>query len=459
MDMTERSVKMYSVLDHFFHTYLTERDVEGTLALAADDIYSLGTGAEEVAVNKTEFEQLLRQEVSLLPSPIEYKIRDYREKQVHEGCWQCCCSMETAIDQGKAQKIYYQTRLTADFREENGRYLATSLHMSEASRSQEDEEFFPLRFISEQARQVGGIAQRELLNILCQMMPCGIIGGYIEEKFPLYVINDTMLEMMGYTYDEFVEATGGMVANSFCEEDAERVCSQVFRELEQGTQYAIEYRVKKKDGGYLWVHDVGRKVTADDGREVIISVLIDISSDVQNRMKLLEETSRDYLTGVYNRKGGAELINTRMKEGMPYAFLMMDLDNFKRVNDHYGHDEGDKMLRYAGDVLRNTFRQTDVVMRLGGDEFAVLAYPCSDVSAIREKIESVIREYTKEAAEKYPLSRTSISAGGVYGSAPRTFLELYRLADDVLYEVKQTEKGTCRISDIDPDADQSGSVG
>ena len=43
---------------------------------------------------------------------------------------------------------------------------------------------------------------------------------------------------------------------------------------DRGTQYAIEYRVKKKDGGYLWVHDVGRKVTADDGREVIISVLI-----------------------------------------------------------------------------------------------------------------------------------------------------------------------------------------
>ena len=63
--------------------------------------------------------------------------------------------------------------------------------------------------------------------------------------------------------------------------------------------------MKQKDGSYLWVHDIGRKVTADDGREAIISVLIDISSDVQNRMKLLEETSRDYLTGVYNRKGGA----------------------------------------------------------------------------------------------------------------------------------------------------------
>ena len=317
--------------------------------------------------------------------------------------------------------------------------------MSEASSSQEEEEFFPLRFISEQARQAGAAAQRELLDILCRMMPCGIIGGYIEEQFPLYVINDAMLAMMGYTYDEFVEATDGLIINSFCEEDAERVCSHVLRKLETDNEYEIEYRVKKKGGGYLWVHDVGRKIMSYDGREAIISVLIDISSDVQSRMKLLEETSRDYLTGVYNRKGGAELVGTQMKTAMPYAFLMMDLDNFKRVNDHYGHDEGDRLLRFMGDTLRGAFRQTDIVMRLGGDEFAVLACPCSDVGAIRKKAEDVIRSYTDEASEKYPLSRTSVSIGGISGSAPRTFLELYRLADDVLYKVKQTGKGRCEI--------------
>lgn len=445
MQRAENGRRMYAVLDHFFHTYLTERDVEKTLELVTDDIYSLGTGAEEVAVNKAEFERLLRMEIAVIPSPIEYAIRDYTEKQTHEGCWQIFCHMETAIDQGNDQKVYYLTRLTAHFQEKDGRYLASSLHMSEASSSQEEEEFFPLRFISEQARQAGAAAQRELLDILCRMMPCGIIGGYIEEQFPLYVINDAMLAMMGYTYDEFVEATDGLIINSFCEEDAERVCSHVLRKLETDNEYEIEYRVKKKGGGYLWVHDVGRKIMSYDGREAIISVLIDISSDVQSRMKLLEETSRDYLTGVYNRKGGAELVGAQMKTVMPYAFLMMDLDNFKRVNDHYGHDEGDRLLRFMGDTLRGAFRQTDIVMRLGGDEFAVLACPCSDVGAIRKKAEDVIRSYTDEASEKYPLSRTSVSIGGISGSAPRTFLELYRLADDVLYKVKQTGKGRCEI--------------
>ena len=167
--------------------------------------------------------------------------------------------METSIDQGNDQKVYYLTRLTAHFQEKDGRYLASSLHMSEASRSQEEEEFFPLRFISEQARQASACGAEGTAGYPLPDDALRIIGGYIEEQFPLYVINDAMLAMMGYTYDEFVEATGGLIINTFCEEDAERVCSYVLRKLETDNEYEIEYRVRKKDGGYVWVHDVGRK--------------------------------------------------------------------------------------------------------------------------------------------------------------------------------------------------------
>lgn len=449
MEKGAEAMQIFSVLDHFFYKYLVERNVEAVLDLTADDIFSMGTGEEEIAFNKVEFAHLLTREIAALPYSLEYKIKDYREKQMCDGCWECCCRMETAVvSEENEETAYYQTRLTAVFREENGRYLASSLHMSEASRSLEKEEFFPLRFISEQAKQISGMAQRELLNIFCQMMPCGVIGGYVDEGFPLYVINDAMLEMMGYTYDEFVRDTDGMIVNSFYEDDAERVNNYVFEQLKNDTQYVVEYRVKKKDGGCMWVHDVGRKIVADDGRDAIISVLIDISSDVQSRMKLMEETSRDYLTGVYNRKGGAELVNLQMKNVMPYVFFMLDLDNFKRVNDHYGHDEGDKMLKFTGDLLKRMFRKTDIVMRLGGDEFAVFAYPCVDINVIKIKAEKVIEAYKKEAEKRYPLSRTSISIGGVSGTDTRTFPELYRQADEILYVVKQNGKGRCEIGKV-----------
>ena len=442
---SEDGREMYPVLDRFFHAYLTERDVEKTLSLVSENIYSLGTGEEEVAVDKEGFERLLRMEMSVIPGPIRYRIMDYTEKQVREGLWQCFCRMETAVAQGLEEPVFYMTRLTAVFREEEGRYLAESLHMSEASRNQEGEEFFPLRFISGQAAKLQAEAQRGLLDILCGIMPGGIIGGYIEEGFPLYVVNDTMLDMMGYTYEEFVEDVAGMVINTIHEDDRERVTRDVFRRMEAGKDYAIEYRVRRKDGSSFWVYDVGRKITAADGRSAIISVLLDISGDVQRRKKLEEESETDFLTGVYNRKGGETLITRRLEKAVPYVFFMMDLDNFKQVNDVYGHDEGDNMLHFVGQLLKKSFRQTDIVTRVGGDEFAVLACPCGDVDAVRKKADLIIREYAAEAEAKCPRSRTSISVGGIYGSAPRDFQELYRLADEVLYEVKQKGKGQCRI--------------
>ena len=90
---------IYPVLDQFFHFYLTERNIEKTLSLVADNIYSLGTGEGEVAVNKEEFALLLKQEIANLPSPIKYQISNYTEKQVSSNCWQIYCKMETCIEQ------------------------------------------------------------------------------------------------------------------------------------------------------------------------------------------------------------------------------------------------------------------------------------------------------------------------------------------------------------------------
>ena len=133
-------------------------------------------------------------------------------------------------------------------------------------------------------------------------MPSGIIGSYMEEGFPLYVVNDTLLNMTGYTYDEFVKTTGGLVINSIHEEDAKRVSERIFQSTGDG--YSIKYRIRKKDGNYIWVYDIGRKITVEDDRAVVISVLVDISNEIQNRYRLMEESYKDFLTGIYNRRGG-----------------------------------------------------------------------------------------------------------------------------------------------------------
>lgn len=447
--MVEKKV-IYPVLTRFFDCYLKERNIAKTLSIVADDLYSLGTGDEETATNKEEFARLLEEDIKSIPDPIQYKIMDYQEKQTGENSWECLCKVETAVRlNGSEEEIRYLTRFTGGFRRVGEEFLATALHMSEASSYQESGEFFPLRFFSEKTEKLNETAQHELLDIICQMMPGGVIGGYIEDGFPLYVVNDTMLEMMGYTYNEFVEETEGLVINSIHEDDAHMVEKHVLDCLKQEKQYAIEYRVKKKDGSSLWVYDIGRKIIAEDGRSAIISVLVDISESVRVKKNLIEESNRDFLTGIYNRKGGEATVTAKMNNSdAPYIFLMIDLDNFKSVNDMYGHGTGDKMLRFFAKQLRETFRKTDIVIRLGGDEFAVYAQPCFNKEAIQNKVEKIIKDYVEEAKNRCPSVSTSVSVGGIYSMEPRSFSSIYKAADGILYEIKQSGKGRCEIREI-----------
>lgn len=147
--MVEKKV-IYPVLTRFFDCYLKERNIAKTLSIVADDLYSLGTGDEETATNKEEFARLLEEEIKSIPDPIQYKIMDYQEKQTGENSWECLCKVETAVRlNGSEEEIRYLTRFTGGFRRVGEEFLATILHMSEASSYQESGEFFPLRFFSE----------------------------------------------------------------------------------------------------------------------------------------------------------------------------------------------------------------------------------------------------------------------------------------------------------------------
>ena len=124
---------------------------------------------------------------------------------------------------------------------------------------------------------------------------------------------------------------------------------------------------------------------------------------------------------------------------------MLDLDCFKQVNDIYGHNHGDDVLRFLVEKLRQNFRKTDIICRLGGDEFAVFLPDCPPDQVIEQKISNVMGEYGRMVEEKYPESHSSVSFGGIYGNTKYSFMELYQLADAVLYDVKQKKKGSFQV--------------
>lgn len=440
----------YNTIVEFFTYYLNERDINKVLSIVSDDIYSIGTGAGEIAIGKKEFSKLIAQEIESLPMSIKYEIKDYHEKSKVDGCFDCFCNMKLIVQMPDGNEVHYITRFTGCVCNENGKMLIQSAHMSDASTYQEEGEFFPLKFASEKIKSLDKEAKHELWEIFCQMLPGGIIGGYIEEGFPLYIINDNMLEMAGYSsYDEFFKDIDGLIINSINEDDRQMVINVIDDSFSKSNQYEVQYRMKTKDGGYIWVYDIGRKTVAQDGRDAIISMIVDVSDQVRTTQCLIDENTKDNLTGIYNRKGAesriAEALRTSSEK---YVFMMVDLDNFKMLNDIYGHAEGDKALQFIASKLNDSFRKTDTVCRIGGDEFAVFIGDCSNISPIERKIENVINEYAKMIRENYPQSHSSVSFGGIYTSGVKTFTELYKKADSVLYGIKKTHKGKYAIENI-----------
>ena len=431
---------VYATLNQFFRHYLIERDAEKALAMLSDQVYSIGAGEDEIAIGKQAFRTLLQSELRSLPEPITFRITQFNQRQRMPGCWHCYCQVELGLPSPGGPPAPWGIRLTAGLHQEGGRYIIDVIHASEAGLHLAE------GFIPPGGRRGSGCAGQVPLELVSQMMPGGIIGCYIQAGYPLYLANQRLLDMAGYpSYEAFYEDIQSLAINGIHPDDREFVTKEVSNALESGAQYEIEYRMKRGDGSYFWVHDIGRKMVAGDGRAAVMCALIDISQQVDIQKSLQNELLKDPLTGVYNRKGGYDRMEQAMGRCSCYLFLMVDMDNFKLVNDLYGHEQGDQALCYIASKLVGSFRESDTVFRLGGDEFAVFVPSCPDGPAMEAKLRGIAQDYREMMQAHWPLAHSTLSVGGVYGRKPHTFNELYQMADEMLYQVKKGAKGQINI--------------
>ena len=156
---------------------------------------------------------------------------------------------------------------------------------------------------------------------------------------------------------------------------------------------------------------------------------------------LEEKSSTDLLTGLYNKLSFEEKANRFMEQrevGEGCALIIIDFDNFKHVNDEYGHLVGDQVLARCGKILRDCFRVQDIVGRVGGDEFMVLVTDLSENSNIEKHCDEV--QHQLNVMKVGDAGQFSASIGIVEDSLGKGFKELYLLADDALYEAKARGK-------------------
>lgn len=175
----------------------------------------------------------------------------------------------------------------------------------------------------------------------------------------------------------------------------------------------------------------------------IVFVVIRIMNtyfDMEHR-RIFELTVTEPLTGIYNRRYLNHMIETYDKEkDGEFALLMLDLTHFKRVNDRYGHQEGDRVLKEVGKILKQCCRKNDIPIRYGGDEFLLFLKDADLAIAgqVKERIDEIFSDFAKEFAE------ADLSIGiGVAESKGHSIEEIIRLADDHLYREK-VQRGNLR---------------
>jgi diguanylate cyclase (GGDEF)-like protein/PAS domain S-box-containing protein len=216
----------------------------------------------------------------------------------------------------------------------------------------------------------------------------GNLGSwYWNVKTDKVTFNPLKATALGYSPEELPPEVGySFFTGKLHPEDYQRVMQSMLDHLKgESPVYEVEYRIKAKDGSYKWYYDRGKITRYDDeGRPLFLAGIVFDISEKKALLESLEASNRkleklsktDGLTEVLNHKAFLDLLKTEQKSakehGIPLCLAILDLDNFKAVNDTYGHPEGDRVLAMVASILVDQSEDGDIVGRYGGDEFIVM---------------------------------------------------------------------------------------
>lgn len=232
------------------------------------------------------------------------------------------------------------------------------------------------------------------------------------------------------------------------QEHAKEQLTAIFSRLEHIQESELFHLSLCKDGENHHYQIQVRSVTGEDeGVLRFVGIVENITEHMKmkNEMELLmQEADTDYLTGLYNRRGGTELISEILKHSDPaaesHAFILLDLDNFKKLNDTLGHQTGDTALKDVANLLNRHFRPYDIICRLAGDEFVVFVRDIPK-QVVRKNLDSLLKKLCLTYEENGISITITVSAGAAIAPVHgMEFDTLYQKADKALYLAKGSGK-------------------
>lgn len=260
---------------------------------------------------------------------------------------------------------------------------------------------------------------------------------YIVDRECRYIyINKKHLLRLGISTDNYI---GKAYAEYHSPEETGWFTGKIDEVFETGGAYRYEHTSKRDNNHFLLTLSPISSAKGQIYAVSIISKNITEFKNMQDKLRMLAMT--DDLTGLYNRRGFFSLaehqlrIADRMKKGL--FLFYADIDNLKDINDKFGHNEGDQLIKKTADILKDSFRNSDIIARIGGDEFVIFPVDAEEGTpdVILERLKSKMETIGRGTATKYSIS---LSIGNAYydPAKPCSIEELLGIADTSMYKGK-----------------------
>jgi len=270
-----------------------------------------------------------------------------------------------------------------------------------------------------------------------------LVGVYMVQDERLIYANRKLAELFGYTRDEMMGL--GSVLEVIAKSSRDTV-RETLRKRLIGEINEIEYTVRgeRKDGKLIHL-DVRSVRAQHAGRPAVIGTMVDITARKQVEEALRTLALVDELTGLYNRRGFVTLAERQLsmarRKRQSLLLIAADVDDLKGINDRFGHAVGDQALVAAAGVLRQTYREADIIARLGGDEFTVFPIEASSDSApmLLGRLKTNLDAFNERHTREFHLSM-STGIALLQGELSKDVQQLLSEADSQLYQQKR-ERG------------------
>lgn len=282
--------------------------------------------------------------------------------------------------------------------------------------------------------------------------------GSLDAFYVLRALRDARGEIMDFEFADLNSRAGALLGHPREAIIGQRLCELIpstksdgffdkYRSvMESGTVVEEEFEVRNPRVNAAWIHQ--QVVPLRDGVAITSR---DVTERRQQEDALRALSLVDELTGLYNRRGFLTLAQQQLKLARrghrELLLLFIDMDDFKDINDSFGHSEGDGALRRTSEILRRTFRDSDIIGRVGGDEFVVLATDsgATTTEAIMHRLRRELQERNAKDGFPYRLS-FSVGISRFDPDAPPTLEDLMAAADSMLYQQKRHKRETTPAS-------------